>query len=364
MKYKTVVTFMWGLMCSFVCVAQPIILDWDEVAWTPTNTVGNYLIDGVRVDIEVEDTSNSLVNATPVIYSFYQGDQAAPVNALLFSSSLPVLNTNNEVVINIDLGDAGVGVEDLSFKLFDVDGEVDSFERQEKYVISGALNGMEVLPMVITGNIDVHDITNQVVHGLLPTDPVGGNSSQGVIQVSFDQPIDALTIAFSIEEGALINENSTPGFGLYDIVFSAVKPDLAIEVSNCVNGIRPDDDMVYTVTATNLSGLNVDAAVLSTVSPLTSNNISWECIVGECLLANGTGDLNEIINIQAGQSASYLLSMSLANGQVSEPFIVNAEVTAPVEAGEINTVNNSASDTDFIYNFIFKDAFECVTPSP
>ncbi len=352
-----------ALLCSSICVAQPIILDWDEVAWTPTNRVANYLIDGVSVDINVTDESNSLVNATPAIFSFYQGDQAAPVNALLFSSSLPTLGTDNEVVIEVDLGDLGIGVDDLSFKLFDVDGELDAFARQEQYVIAGALDGAEVLPAIITGNIDVHDINGHVVQGLLPTDPVGGNASQGVVQVAFDQPVDALTIRFSVAEGALINPGSTPGFGLFDMVFSEVAPDLAVTINNCELGVATQDSLIYTVSVDNVSLLDVDAAILTTTMPAEASNINWQCVTGPCLNASGTGDLNETINLQAGTSTTYLMSVDLSGGQIAAPFSAMSEVMIPAVQGETNLSNNVAFDNDVIGSFIFKNSFECHPPS-
>ena len=347
---------------------ETVTVDWDEIPWTPTNLTGSYIVDEISVDLDIDDPSGSLVNATPVIYSFYQGDQPQAVNALLFASSLPVLGTTNQVRISIDLGEFGIGVDEVSFKLFDVDGEIDNFERREQITVSGFLNDTPVMPTLITGNVDVHDIANNVIYGNLPVDPEGGNSALGVVNVAFTQFIDTLVIEFAIEEGALINPGSTPGFGLYDISF--IKPvngppmlgDLTVAINNCESGVSPTDTLVYTVTASNIGFQDILGATLATTFPNTASNITWECVDGACNGQQGTGDLDETIDLSVDESMTYLVSVELVNAPVFETFQPMAEITPAIGTSEESGTNNSASDSDVIYPFVFKDSFECHPP--
>ncbi|WP_395375671.1 hypothetical protein [Marinicella sp. W31] len=365
--FKAIVSlFFMGLFAS-TSLAQfvTVTVDWDQIPWTPTNLTGSYIVDEVPVEINIEDVSNALVNATPVIYSFYQGDQPQPVNALLFATSLPRLGTSNRVRISINLGDMGIGYDDVNFKLFDVDGEINNFERREQVTVSGFINDVEIMPTLITGNVDVHDIQGNVIYGNLPVDPIGGNSSLGVVEVSFTELIDTLTIDFAIEEGALINPTSMPGFGLYDLSF--VKPtggvprfgDLEVSINNCEKGVSPTGALVYTVTAANIGFQDITGATLTSSFPAYANNISWECVSGICNGQQGNGELNEVISLSVDETVTYFMSTELMNAPLFETFQPSVEITASPGTTEESNTNNSATDTDIIYPFIFKNSFEC-----
>jgi len=360
--FLIVLSFLLGTFSHTSTAQQTIKVDWDEMPWTPTNMTASYIVEGVSVDVNVEDSTNSLVNATPVIFSFYQGDQPQPVNALLFASSLPVLGTTDQVRIVINLGDMGTGVEQVNFKLFDVDGEVDNFERREQVTVSGALDGNTVMPMVITGNVDVHDIQSNVIYGNLPVDPIGGNSATGVVEVSFAEAIDTLVIDFAIEEGAMINPNSTPGFGLYDIHFMRRPGDLYADINNCVRGVSPDDTLVYTVNASNIGFETITGANLTTAFPATATNITWECVSGSCPVQNGSGELNETIDLEANTSITYLISAELTGATLFEQFNPSVQITPPLDTPEASSANNDGHDNDLVYPFVFKNSFECMPP--
>ena len=365
---KTIISlFLMGLF-SGSCLAQfiTVTVDWDEIPWTPTNLTGSYVVDEVPVEIDVEDASNSLVKATPVIYSYYQGDQSQPVNALIFASRLSTLGTTNQLRIRINLGEMGIGYDGVAFKLFDVDGEVNDFERREQVAVTGLINGTEVMPALITGNVDVHDINNNVIHGNLPVDPIGGNSSLGVVEVSFTQIIDTVIIDFAIEEGALINPGSTPGFGLYDLSF--VKPigdiprfgDLMVAMNNCEKGVSSDDTLTYTVTAANIGFQDIVGATLTSSFPSNVTDISWACVSGACNGQQGTGELNETIDLSVEESMTYLVTVELMNAPLYEVFQPSVQITAAPGTSEESNDNNTASDSDIIYPFTFKNSFECL----
>lgn len=79
----------------------------------------------------------------------------------------------------IDLGRAGEGLNNVNFKIFDIDGEIGRFLRQEKYVITGYLDSDVVNPYLSGSSI--HTIAGNKVLGNSPTDPSGCSSADGVL---------------------------------------------------------------------------------------------------------------------------------------------------------------------------------------
>lgn len=84
-------------------------------------------------------------------------------------------------------------------------------------MITGYLDGDIVNPDLSGSSI--HTITGNQVLGNSLSAPSGGNSADGVLNLAFNKAIDKVIIVFSINEGALINPASTPGFGIHNINF-------------------------------------------------------------------------------------------------------------------------------------------------
>ncbi|MEZ4910150.1 MAG: SdrD B-like domain-containing protein [Saprospiraceae bacterium] len=85
------------------------------------------------------------------------------------------------------------------------------------------------------GGSGAQNITENEVLGMYPTDPYGGNSSEGVLKVLFTSPVDSVSIVYSINSGAIINSGSRPGFGIYDIKFC---PDLGDSDGDGVTNVQ------------------------------------------------------------------------------------------------------------------------------
>ncbi|HPQ95368.1 MAG TPA: GEVED domain-containing protein, partial [Thiolinea sp.] len=202
----------------------PVQLDWSNVTWTPGNKNNAYWVAGKTISLTVSDPAGALVTTpypAPGNGVYYQGDEAAPSNTLMVAGKLPVMGTSNHLETEIRVGVSGIGVDGLHFRLFDADGEVDKFDRQEKYVITGYFRNRVVLP-VLTGS-SAHIINGNTVLGDYPTRPAGGNSDESVLHVAFPQTVDRVVIDFSINNGALITD-SEPGFGIHNLAFCGVGP--------------------------------------------------------------------------------------------------------------------------------------------
>ncbi len=124
---------------------------------------------------------------------------------------------------------------------------------------------------------------------------------------------------------------------------SAVAPDLAITVTDGVTTAVPGGSVTYTINASNGGSATATGATVADTFP-ASLTCTWTCVGaggGTCTAA-GSGNINDIVNLPAGGSATYTASCAIsaaATGTLSN----TATVTI---AGDPNTANNSATDTD------------------
>ncbi|MEO0802323.1 MAG: lamin tail domain-containing protein, partial [Cyanobacteria bacterium J06642_2] len=98
-------------------------------------------------------------------------------------------NRSQNVINTFDIGVPGIGVDELSFRIFDVDvlrssGWADSLE------VVGFLNGTSVLP-TITSEGNSHSVSGNQVEGLINAN---NSTANGTVFVAFDSPIDRLVI--------------------------------------------------------------------------------------------------------------------------------------------------------------------------
>jgi hypothetical protein len=185
---------------------------------------------GTAVQVTFTDPSGAMRAG---VGPFYQGDYA-PTDThreLILDADLPTLYgpPASTITTRFDLGLAGVGVSGLNFKLFDVDGETRAgYERQERYVIRGWLDGVAVTPtlsalppttVALSGNTAVGSGAVKPTE-LMPSGNAYGTlaPTQGVLNVQFIQPVDRVDVIFSVDQATTPNA-STPGFGFDNLHF-------------------------------------------------------------------------------------------------------------------------------------------------
>lgn len=214
-----------GILDIIECNSLDRILDWSTNSWAPGTTSNSYSVNGQSIDISVTDASGALVNAPPQLpfnFAFYQGNLPAVDETLLFAVDLNTIGTSNNVTITFNVGTAGIGLENLSFNLFDVDGETGSFQRQEQYTITGSLSGNNVDPLLSNEATGVQTISGNIVNGITPSPSSGAGSETGTVYVNFEGFVDTVTITFEIAPGSITSGTSSqPGFGIHDISFGS-----------------------------------------------------------------------------------------------------------------------------------------------
>jgi len=207
------------LLVNFKTVAQNCeTLQWDSVSWAAGSLTNTYPGTIATLDFTVTDTFGALLPAPPspvslpVNFAFYQN-----ITSLLISVDLVTLGTDRPVVIDMNLGTPGTGVDSVEFRLFDVDGEVGAFLREESYVVTGSLAGAPVAPNL--SGTSSHVIAGNEVRGVSSTPASGPGASDGDVLIGFPSAVDSIRISYSVVNSPVINPGSQPGFGLSDISY-------------------------------------------------------------------------------------------------------------------------------------------------
>ncbi len=143
------------------------------------------------------------------------------------------------------------------------------------------------------------------------------------------------------------------------------KPDLTAAISNCVTGVKPQQELTYHYQITNNGNTHINNALAYTGLPTTLLNPQWQCSAtagAVCGAASGSGNLlGQVIDLPVGSTVSYYFTAQVATHQPIDNISVSARVVMPDEATDINPFDNDAIDIDQVYPFLFKDGFECMS---
>jgi len=124
--------------------------------------------------------------------------------------------------------------------------------------------------------------------------------------------------------------------------------DLGITITDGATDYDAGRAVQYTIVASNPVGPSgvIGAKVTANFSANLSN-ISWSCFAsaGAACPANGTGNIDHLVDIPAGSSVTYVASgtvISSPNGPLTSAAVINP----PVGITETAPGNNAATDTD------------------
>jgi len=137
--------------------------------------------------------------------------------------------------------------------------------------------------------------------------------------------------------------------------------DLSVVLTNCEIGVHPGQRVNYRLYVNNLGNVDITGAVVETVLTDLITEPSWICTESggaSCGLLNGNGDLNEMVDLPVGSELMYMFEADVT-GQLMDFLDSTASVTLPAGELDVNPANNMAEDSDLVYEFIFKNGFEC-----
>ncbi len=219
---------------SLTTIASAVVLDWDAVTWTPGSLTNSYNLDASagndirltvtdpnsrRVPDPVTNVQSPLINNT--LAGGYSGVGAAP-NSLKFAVDFG--QAGETITIKIDfLGVYALGVQGVSFTLFDLDAEPADYVDQ---VISiSATDGVSTFWPTITNGSAVTltgSQLSQTLTGNTASPDGGAGSANGNATIDFGSTA-VTSVTFSFAAGAAGRNNPfTQTFAMGDISFTPV----------------------------------------------------------------------------------------------------------------------------------------------
>lgn len=241
-----------ALLCA-VGSARAVTLDWDTATWTPGSLSNSYDVDpshaGNDITVSVSAAGGATFMTDPVT-----GASSPSVNNTLAGGLSPVQNSLKisadlsgsawTIVVTIDFSAFyPLGVQNLSFRLFDIDLNGSSYRGQDQIRSITASNGATTFAPTITGlgsSVTWSGTgTNQVLTGNADSVDTGASSSNGNATISFGSTA-VTSVTFTWLRGP-DGTGSGPiqSIGLHDISFTPVpeiNPALA-SVFSCIGAI-------------------------------------------------------------------------------------------------------------------------------
>ena len=196
-------------------------LIWGDETWVPGSLNDTFNIDGIDVSIEVEDSTNSLVDSPPLplIGPFQQGGLPSIEPTFILASKLENLGSSGDIKVMINFSKP---VLNPRFDVFDLDGVVDVIPRKEVIELHGSDENNIPTEVQLSGGSSVH-VQGNIAMGIEPLDTTGVNSGDGTLNVKFNGFVKKILLKFYMADGSVINMGSTPGFSIHDISFDTVE---------------------------------------------------------------------------------------------------------------------------------------------
>jgi hypothetical protein len=221
-----------------VATAHAITLDWDTVSWTAGTLSNSYDIDPAKSgnDITVTVSGNTTQFTTelasgnpmtPAITPDFQGGFATAQNSLCLAVNFA--NQGQAVTVTIDFSaQYTLGVENISFTLFDIDFSAASgnnYQDQLSGITATSIDGVTlVAPTITTSANNTLSGTGltQVVDGTVSTADTGAGSANGNVTISFGAtPIKSFTFTYGSGSGT-VADPTYQHVGFSDITFTPV----------------------------------------------------------------------------------------------------------------------------------------------
>ena len=126
----------------------------------------------------------------------------------------------------------------------------------------------------------------------------------------------------------------------------------------------PEQPITYYLTVSNEGNTDIQGARLTTALPTNISIADWDCVdqSGQpCQQATGQGDLDELIDLNSQESMLYTFVANV-EGELHDFIDATSQIDMPTGTDDVNPLNNQAEDHDLLYQFIFKNGFECAAP--
>jgi uncharacterized repeat protein (TIGR01451 family) len=125
--------------------------------------------------------------------------------------------------------------------------------------------------------------------------------------------------------------------------------NLGITKTNGVTQVNAGANTVYTIVASNAGPSAAPGSIVADMAPAACTSFTWTCAggAGGICSANGSGSINDVVNLPVGGTATYTVTCAIS-GAAAGNLVNTATVAAGAGVTDPTPANNSATDTDTI----------------
>jgi hypothetical protein len=217
--------------------AHAVTLDWDGVTWTPGSLSNSYDIDPAKPGNDITVTiggntallqpKNTAPNPqTPALTNTLQGGLPTLENTLCLA--LDLTNQSQSVTVSVNFSATyTLGVQNVSFKLFDIDfanSGGSNFQDQLRSIQAIDMNGNPVAATITTSVNNTLSGTglSQIVNGTGSGTDTGAGSGNSDVTISFGATaIQSFSFTYGSGSGTVANP-TYQHMGIHDISFTPV----------------------------------------------------------------------------------------------------------------------------------------------
>jgi len=256
-------------------VAQQSTLVWDlpgnPNGWDAGTLANNYTAGQTPVDISITGDTQFLIPRnginTPVTTSEFTGGGPTQ-NTLALYADFP--SQANSMTITTTLGQLGIGVESVTFNIFDIDRG----GWHDRVTVTGSLGGTNV-PVTLTGSVSNTVTGNQVV-GTVAVPATSGDANANIIIID---PVDTITITY--DNDPAVQANPAPqimaffaDFALCPFLAADLTAIKSVEVFDPANiglYMTPGNEILYRITVNNSAVATAAASDININDTLPDN---------------------------------------------------------------------------------------------
>jgi len=245
--------------------------DGDTNGWTSATLSNNYIVGQTPVEIAVTGDTQFLIPrngvATPVTSTEFTGGGSIQ-NSVVFYADFP--SQANTITITMNLGIPNIGVESVTFNIFDVHrgGWID------RVTAIGSLGGISV-PVTLTGSPSNIVVGNQAI-GTAGEPSTSGDANVNLIIVD---PVDTITIPY--DNAPNVQANPAPqimsffaDLALCPFPAAELTAAKSVEVFDPANTglyMTPGNEILYKITVNNSAAATAVASDINISDTLPDN---------------------------------------------------------------------------------------------
>ncbi len=146
-----------------------------------------------------------------------------------------------------------------------------------------------------------------------------------------------------------VNLTNNSATDIDTVTGTPVNADLGIFKTDGVATVTAGGSTTYTIVVTNSGPNAVAGATVADTFPATLTNVTYTAsgTGGAAGFTNGSGNINQSVNLPAGATITYTVNATVATGATGT-ISNTATVAAPAGVTDANQANNSSTDTDTV----------------